>query len=452
LAEGRRKQVSFDIDRLVRLQSMSIDDSTRKILQEIKPVVAQHIDSAVEAGYRKLLSFPEAAKAYAGMNMEDAKRAQREHWLNDMLPAAFTDEQLLNGVAIFQRRERQGLNLRWFYVFYNAYLATLIEKITPSYRKKPEYFSQVVIALNKIFLFELELASSAYMSSAQEAASEKINKHADEFETNVSHVVEKVATSANQLQTSAKTMASIADQTAEKATAASAATEKTGSNTQTVAAATEQLSSSIGEISRQVSQSSRIAGAAVDEAQRTNVLVQGLAEAAGKIGDVVKLINNIASQTNLLALNATIEAARAGDAGKGFAVVAGEVKNLANQTARATDEISMQIGAVQSATKNAVVAIDGIGSTIGKINEITATIAAAVEEQGAATREIARNVHEAASAGDNLGEIIASLGTTVEEADRTARSVLSGAGDLSSEAKLLSTQVSNFLRQVRGQP
>ena len=444
--------MSFDIDRLVRLQSMNIDDFTRQILRAIKPVVAQHIDHAIEAGYRNLLSFPEAAEAYSGMKMEDAKRAQREHWLNDMLPAAFTDEQLLNGVAIFQKRERQGLNLRWFYVFYNTYLTTLIEKIAPDYRKKPEYFTQVVVALNKIFLFELELASAAYTASAQEAASDKINKHADEFETNVAHVVGRVATSASQLQTSAKTMASVADQTAERATAASAATEQTGNNTQTVAAATEQLSSSIGEISRQVSQSSQIAGAAVDEAQRTNVLVQGLAEAAGKIGDVVKLINNIASQTNLLALNATIEAARAGDAGKGFAVVAGEVKNLANQTARATDEISMQIGAVQSATRNAVVAIDGIGNTIGKISEITATIAAAVEEQGAATREITRNVQEAACAGTSLGNIIASLSTTAEEANRAARSVLSGAGDLSAESELLSTQVSTFLRQVRGQP
>ncbi|HXP97771.1 MAG TPA: methyl-accepting chemotaxis protein, partial [Telmatospirillum sp.] len=177
--------------------------------------------------------------------------------------------------------------------------------------------------------------------------------------------------------------------------------------------------------------------------------VQGLAEAAGKIGDVVRLINDIASQTNLLALNATIEAARAGDAGKGFAVVAGEVKSLANQTAKATEEISAQIVAVQNATKDAVAAIQGIGNTIARINEIASTIAAAVEEQGAATQEIARNVQQAAHSGLTLTTNISSVSSAANDTGQAAGEVTGAASSLSQQAEQMTSQVGAFLSKVR---
>src|SRR5262249_6109079 len=161
-----------------------------------------------------------------------------------------------------------------------------------------------------------------------------------------------------------------------------AASEQASTNVQTVASAAEELSASIAEISRQVSQAAKVAGDAVSRATATNQSVAALAEGAQKIGDVVKLINDIAGQTNLLALNATIEAARAGEAGKGFAVVASEVKSLANQTAKATDEIAAQIQGIQASTKDAVTAIREIAGVIGQVSEISTTIAAAVEEQG----------------------------------------------------------------------
>ncbi len=187
---------------------------------------------------------------------------------------------------------------------------------------------------------------------------------ADDFEKNMKVVVETVSSASTELQSTAQAMESTADSTSQQATSVAAAAEEASTNVEAVAAAAEELSSSIGEISRQVSQSNEIASNAATEAERSNKQVQGLAEAAQKIGEVVELISDIAEQTNLLALNATIEAARAGDAGKGFAVVAAEVKNLANQTAKATEEISSQIGGIQAATKDAVQAIGGITTTI----------------------------------------------------------------------------------------
>ena len=185
------------------------------------------------------------------------------------------------------------------------------------------------------------------------------------------------------------------------------------------------------------------------DAQKTDEQIQGLAEAASKIGEVVALITDIADQTNLLALNATIEAARAGDAGKGFAVVASEVKNLANQTAKATDEIGGQIGGIQAATRDAVTAIQGIGQTIGQINEIASAIAAAVEQQSAATGEIARNVEQAATGTQEVTTNIAGVNQAADETGSAASEILGASGELSDQADLLKGEVDKFLSEIR---
>ena len=197
------------------------------------------------------------------------------------------------------------------------------------------------------------------------------------------------------------------------------------------------------------SQRARIAQAAVGDAEKTNQTVQGLAQAAQRIGDVLKLISDIAAQTNLLALNATIEAARAGEAGKGFAVVAAEVKNLANQTAKATEEIGLQIGAIQGATKESVEAIQSIGRTIGEVNEIATTIASAVEEQSAATQEIARNVQEAARGTTEVSSNVGGVTQASRETGSAATQVLGAAGELAKLSETLRLEVDQFLTSVR---
>jgi methyl-accepting chemotaxis protein len=272
---------------------------------------------------------------------------------------------------------------------------------------------------------------------------------ADRFEQSVMAVVESVSSGATEMESSARTMQTTAEETSQRATTVAAASEEATSNVQTVASAAEELSSSVEEIGRQVSQSTKIAQNAVEEAKKADEQVQGLAEAAQKIGEVVNLINDIASQTNLLALNATIEAARAGEAGKGFAVVASEVKSLATQTAKATDEIAAQINAIQGATTDAVQAIQGISTTIAEISEISTAIASAVEEQGAATREIAGNVQQAATGTQEVSSTIAAVTQTATETGEAANQVLEATGELSQQAEMLRKQVDEFLIEVR---
>jgi methyl-accepting chemotaxis protein len=276
-----------------------------------------------------------------------------------------------------------------------------------------------------------------------------LNKMADEFERGVRSSLDSLAGAASDMRTTSKGMSSTASEASQQATSVAAVAEQASANVQTVAAATEELSSSVSEIGRQVTQSTEIAGQAVAEANRTNVTVQGLSAAAAKIGDVVKLISDIASQTNLLALNATIEAARAGEAGRGFAVVANEVKSLASQTAKATDEISAQVGAMQNATTEAVQAIEGIGRTIGAINEITSAISIAVEQQGSATQEIARNVQEAALGTGQVSSNIAAVNHAAEKTGSASNGVLASAEQLSQQAATLRTDVDRFLANIR---
>ncbi|HVI51360.1 MAG TPA: methyl-accepting chemotaxis protein [Candidatus Sulfotelmatobacter sp.] len=276
-----------------------------------------------------------------------------------------------------------------------------------------------------------------------------LTRLADDFESQIRTVVNGVSQAAGGMKSTAEAMTQAADATSRQSEAAAQAANAASGNVQAVATAAEELSASIHEISRQVSRSAEIAGAAVGEAQRTTDMVQGLAHAAAKIGEVIGLINDIASQTNLLALNATIEAARAGEAGKGFAVVAGEVKNLANQTARATEDISNQVSAVQSATHSAVQAIEGIAHTIGQIDQIAAAIAAAVEEQGATTTEIARSVQLAASGTRDVSGNISGVTATAEKTGRAADDVLQASGSLTHQSDQLREQVDRFLRSVR---
>ena len=277
----------------------------------------------------------------------------------------------------------------------------------------------------------------------------KVDGITRDFELMIGEIVQTVSSASTQLEASASTLSHTAERSQQLTTTVASASEEASTNVQSVASATEELSSSVNEISRQVQELARMASDAVGQARITNDRVSELSKSAARIGDVVELINTIAGQTNLLALNATIEAARAGEAGRGFAVVASEVKALAEQTAKATGEISQQISGIQAATQDLVNAIKEISGTIEKLSEISSTIAAAVEEQGAATQEISRNVQQAAQGTQRVSANIVDVQRGTSETGSASSQVLSAAQSLSGDSNRLKLEVGKFLSSVR---
>jgi methyl-accepting chemotaxis protein len=292
-------------------------------------------------------------------------------------------------------------------------------------------------------------AEKAREQEAKQRQAAAIDQLTREFNDGATNALAAVSTAAARMKGSAETMSRVAAQAKELTGATASASAQAADNVQTVAAATEELSGSISEISRQVGECTRIATQAVEQVGRSEVTVTALANAADRIGEVVGLINTIAAQTNLLALNATIEAARAGEAGKGFAVVASEVKNLATQTARATEGITEQVAAIQGSTQEAVDTIKGIGQIINKMSEIATTVAAAVEEQGAATAEIARNIQQAAAGTQNVSSNIGGVSNVANQTGETASDVLQSSSSLAAESEVLSSQVARFLDRIK---
>ncbi|MBP2300973.1 methyl-accepting chemotaxis protein [Azospirillum picis] len=309
--------------------------------------------------------------------------------------------------------------------------------------------AEMLQALTKMAWFDLELLLETYRTAEEESKRSTLDRLARSFEDSVKGIVEGTVAASNRMQANAQRMSEIATATSRRSADVASETEVSSASMQTVAGAAGQLSASIADISRHVGESSRISTSAVEEAERTKETVSGLVAAAQRIGEVVNLINSIASQTNLLALNATIEAARAGEAGKGFAVVANEVKHLANQTAKATEDISSQIAGMQSAAGSAAEAIHAVGRTITHINEIVTTVAATVEQQAAATQDITRNVQDVAAGARRVTSSIAQMTQSSTETGTIAQEVLTAAGSLHRQADELNHGVGDFLNRIR---
>lgn len=283
---------------------------------------------------------------------------------------------------------------------------------------------------------------------AHTARQNRVDDLISKFREMVQAVLQTVSTNTTQMKSSTQSLSTIATQTKSRANSVAAASEQASTNVQAVAAAAEELSASIGEISRQITQTRDVVTKASEATNETDAKIAGLAEAAQKIGEVISLIQDIAEQTNLLALNATIEAARAGESGKGFAVVASEVKELATQTAKATEAISEQITGIQSETESSVEAIRGIAETMNEVSSATEAIAAAVEEQGASTSEISNSVRQAAAGSNEVSQNIAGVSQAAEESQQSTDQVLSAAEDVASDADKLRNVVDEFLKNV----
>lgn len=439
-----------NVDRGTRLRFMEIDERTSAMLREVWKLIEPNLPDVLSGFYAHATSVGGLAKLI-GDQTPRLKAAQASHWAK-LFSGSF-DEDYMHGVrTIGLTHNRIGLEPRWYIASYAFVLNRLAAVLTKAYRRDTKKLNEALAAVNKAVMLDMEIAISVYQEAMlmerqkrQQALEDAIN----EFDVAANAVVKAVASAAVELQASAKSMTETAERTNSQSATVASASEQASANVQTVASAGEELSSSISEISRQVGQSAQIATRAVSQANDTDKQVQGLVDAAQRIGEVVQIINDIAAQTNLLALNATIEAARAGEAGKGFAVVASEVKLLANQTAKATEEISGQIGAIQAATKQSVEAIRSIGATIGEINQISTTVASAVEEQGAASREIARNVQEAAKGTKEVSQSIVEVSAGAQAVGSAAGDVLQASDELARQAEAMRTHVDGFLAKAR---
>ena len=437
-----------------RLRFFCLDDSARSALREIKPVLDRVLPEVLNGFYDHLRRWPELAKMFTDeASVKRARAAQAEHWKR-MFAAGFDEAYVASTRKVGDAHAALGVKAGWYLGAVSFALGEILRHAAAAQpsgifaRANPAKSGALMAAISRAMLLDADLVLESFQQDVDRAAAERVGKVTAQFGGTINTVVEAVGRAAGELQNKAHSLSSAAERSSKQAMTVASASEEASTNVQTVASAAEELSHSISEIARQVAKSSQVAAAAVRQAGETSGTMRTLAEAADRIGEVVRLINDIASQTNLLALNATIEAARAGEAGKGFAVVASEVKSLANQTARATEDIKSQVTEIQTVAARAVEAIGSIDTTIREIDEIGSAIAAAVEQQGAATGEIARNVQQAAAGTAQVNSNIAGVNDAVSETGRTADSVLSGAQELGRQAEALRQQFEGLLREI----
>jgi methyl-accepting chemotaxis protein len=446
-----------DADLSKRLSFLNIDAETRAVLQDLRPVLQAELPKILDGFYNHVRQWQDVSQFFGGTtHMDHAKNAQLKHWM--LIAEGSLDSHYVASVRkIGMTHARIGLAPRWYiggYAFITSQVQKMIiESAAPkgfmADPRKLAVAAKQCIAFNKAAMLDMDFAISIYLEESEAEKNRAVAAIADSFEGKVGTVVETVASAATQLSMTARQMSEIAGRTSDKAMTVSAAAEEATANVSVVATSADQMGMSVSEISNQVSSSARIAAEAVSKAQDSAATIQKLSQAADKIGAVVSMISDIAAQTNLLALNATIESARAGEAGKGFAVVASEVKSLATQTAKATEDIGVQIGQMQAATRSAVDAIGEIQRTIDEINSVSVAINAAVEEQAAATQEIARNTQEAAVGTQDVSRNIIHVQEGANETGAAAGQVVSASEELGRQAESLRKEVADFLATVR---
>ena len=450
-----------------RLGFLKLDADAVKALREIAPLVTQALPGILSEFYVHMRKWPQVAAHFSGEPMMDkAKNKQIAHWAV-ILQGDFSSNYVNSVRRIGQVHARIGLEPRWYIAGY-SFIAERVSALIAMHCHQKVYgrglrwggksksdamLKAMITRYNGAFfraaMLDMDFAISIYLEEGELAKQKAVREIATAFESSVGGIVHAVAAAATELEHTAQSMSSIAEATSSKAVVVSAAAEQATTSVSTVANSTDELNRAVAEISRQVSHASRITASAVVKARSTNETMVQLSGAADKIGQVVSLISDIAGQTNLLALNATIESARAGEAGRGFAVVAAEVKALAGQTAKATEEISQQINAMQEISRQSVAAISEIQVTINDIDSVSSAISAAVEEQSATTREISRSTSEAAIGTRDVTLHITDVQREASETGDAATQVVSASGELGRQAEHLRKQVDGFLATLR---
>ena len=437
----------------VRLDLLQIDEPMRATLREMRPFFAKSLPGILARFYDKVRQHDPACGIFKDGAMQEAIRMQLQHW--DLIAAGDFGAEYLNSATRFcELNQRAAVAPQWYVgcrmMFISDQLMKAVEaevgdsalRAGRAGRARQEGAMQTTIA--KANMLDTENFVAIYFGTNRQIRKNTIADASDRFRA----IITSLSSASSELESTARSLSDNAGNTTRLATVVANASEDASNNVQSVASATEELAGSVREISAQVQESNRIAASAVQQADETDSRINALSQAANRIGDVIKLITSVAEQTNLLALNATIEAARAGEAGRGFAVVAQEVKALAAQTAKATDEIGIQIAGMQTATQEAVGSIKMISSTIGKISEITSAISAAIEEQGAATQEISGNIQRTAAGTSQVAGTIAEVSQGANQTGAASSQLLSSAKQLSDSTTSLQAEIDGFLKSI----
>jgi methyl-accepting chemotaxis protein len=435
----------------VRLELLAIDEPMRASLREMRPFFAKALPGILAKFYDKVRHYDPSSGVFKDQVMQESIRLQLAHW--DLIASGnFGAEYQASAARFCELNHRAGVAPQWYVGIRLMFIAEQLMKAVEAEVEMPRFGAQaardkkaaMLNAIAKANMLDTETIVATYFGSNRQLRKDAIAEASNRFRT----IITSLSQASSELEGTARALSDNAGNTTRLATVVANASEDASNNVQSVASATEELAISVREISQQVQESNAIAASAVSQADETDSRINALSQAANRIGDVIKLITSVAEQTNLLALNATIEAARAGEAGRGFAVVAQEVKALAAQTAKATDEIGIQIAGMQTATQEAVGSIKMISSTIGKISEITTAISAAIEEQGAATQEISGNIQRTAAGTSQVAGTIAEVSHGANQTGAASSQLLSSAKQLSESTTSLQAEIDGFLKSI----